>query len=82
MNFDERMELASKLLRLSIDEVRNYSGTIPGSNDTYLTIPSRGGISLIIGEDGSVLRATSAISFDQHYEAFKTGERTPLSYFA
>lgn len=82
MNFDERVELASRLLRLSIDEARNHSGIIPGSNDVYLTMPSRGGISLIIGEDGSVLRATSAMSFDQHYGAFKKGKRTPLSYFA
>lgn len=81
MTFDERVELAARLLRLPLEEARDYSGIIPGSNDLYLSVPTRGGISLIVGEDGSVLRATSAMGFDQHYDAFKRGERTPLSYF-
>ena len=81
MPFDDRVELAAKLLRLPLEEARDYSGIIPESNDLYLSVPTRGGISLIVGEDGSVLRATSAMGFDQHYDAFKRGERTPLSYF-
>ena len=81
MTFAESVEVAAKLRRLPIVVARDYSGIIPDSNDLYLSVPTRGGISLIVGEDGSVLRATSAMGFDQHYDAFKRGERTPLSYF-
>lgn len=81
MNYEEQVRLASRLLRLDYNEALAYSRLIPESNFVYLSPPTRGGISLIVGDDGSVLHATSATGFSKHYDAFKRGDRTPLSYF-
>lgn len=82
LTYNQRVDFAASLLRLPIGDARKHSGLIPGSADIYLTSSSEyGGMSLIIGTDGSVLLADSSVGFDEHYERFKNGERTPFSYF-
>ena len=82
LTYNQRVVFAASLLRLPIGEARKHSGLIPGSSDIYLTSSSEyGGMSLVIGTDCSVLLADSSIGFDEHYERFKNGERTPFSYF-
>ena len=81
MTMDEQQSLAAKLLKLTLDEVQEYGGTIPQTHDLYISVPKKGGGSLIIGEDGSVLFAGSAVGFTEHKDAFDRGERTPLDFF-
>ncbi len=81
MTQEEQMRLAAKLMKLSVEQVQEYGGTIPGSGAYYLSVPQRGGGSLIVALDGTVLYAGSAIGFDEHYRKFQNGERTDLSFF-
>ena len=81
MTQEAQMQLAAKLMKLSMEQVQEYGGMIPGSGAFYLSVPQRGGGSLIVASDGSVLYAGSAIGFDEHYRAFQKGERTDLSFF-
>ena len=46
-----------------------------------MSVPEKGGASLIIGSDGSVLYADSSIGYSRHVEAFKEGKRTPIDAF-
>lgn len=81
MKYEDQVRLVSELLRLDYDEADTYCRAIPESNCLYFSSPTKGGISLIVGEDGSFLHATSAMGFSQHYDAYKRGNRTPRSYF-
>lgn len=81
MTQEEQIRLAAKLMKLSVEQVKEYSGMIPGCAALYLSIPEKGGGSLIVAADGTVLYAGSAIGFDEHYQAFRNGERTDLSFF-
>lgn len=81
MTQEAQMQLAAKLMKLSMEQVQEYGGMIPGSGVFYLSVPQRGGGSLIVAPDGTVLYAGSAIGFDAHYQAFQKGERTDLSFF-
>lgn len=81
MTQEAQMQLAAKLMKLSMEQVQEYGGTIPGSGAYYLSVPQRGGGSLIVAIDGTVLYAGSAIGFDEHYRKFQNGERTDLSLF-
>lgn len=81
MTQEEQMRLAAKLMKLSMEQVQEYGGIIPESGAYYLSVPQRGGGSLIVAIDGTVLYAGSAIGFDEHYRKFQNGERTDLSFF-
>ena len=81
MTQEEQMRLAAKLMKLSMEQVQEYGGTIPGSGAYYLSVPQRGGGSLIVALDGTVLYAGSAIGFDEPSRKFQNGERTDLSFF-
>ena len=43
--------------------------------------PTRGGVRVIIGHDGSLMFATSALSADQATELYKSGRRTAVQEF-
>lgn len=81
MTQEAQMQLAAKLMKLSMEQVQEYGGMIPGSGAYYLSVPQRGGGSLIVAPDGTVLYAGSATGFDEHYQAFQKGKRTDLSFF-
>ena len=81
MTQEAQMQLAAKLMKLSMEQVQEYGGMIPGSGAYYLRVPQRGGGSLIVAPDGTVLYAGSAIGFDEHYQAFQKGERTDRPFF-
>lgn len=74
----ERELIASRLLRLALDQVHQNHKEIPEIRATYFWQPGRGGGALIVGEDGSVLFAHSSIDFTTHVEAFHRGRRTDL----
>lgn len=77
----EQIQLAARLMRVTKEQAEAYSGMIPDSKALYLSIPKRGGGSLIVAEDGSVLYAGSAIGYEAHLKAFQEGKRTSLDFF-
>ena len=42
MTQEAQMQLAAKLMKLSMEQVQEYGGTIPGSGAYYLSVPQRG----------------------------------------
>lgn len=81
MTFNEQVAIAAKLMHVTEEEVYKFSGIIPNTKSLYFSKPQRGGGSLIVDADGSVLYANSAIGFDEHLEAFRQGKRTTLDFF-
>ena len=47
----------------------------------YVSIPEKGGESIIIGKDGDVLYADSSVGYTRHLEEYKKGTRTPIDAF-
>lgn len=70
----ELIDCVSKLLNLSKEETLKNSKKID-ENLTYYWNPVRGGISLIVDNDGDYLAATSSVNFDELLKEFKTGNR-------
>ena len=77
----EQIKLAAKLLKLPIEKVREYGSVIKDTDLFYLSEPVKGGRSLIVGQDGTVLFANSSIDYDRHIEEFNNGRRTPIEDF-
>nr|WP_295949793.1 hypothetical protein [uncultured Agathobaculum sp.] len=78
MKIQEKIELASKLLNVSVENLNACYGEIADVSATYFSIPQKGGGSLIIGDDGSVLYADSSVGYKRHLEAYLDGIRTPI----
>lgn len=78
---EEQIKLGARLLGISYENAQKYSTKIENSDAIYLSIPVKGGDSLIIGADGQVLYAISAVGFDEHLKAYNEGKRTPLEAF-
>lgn len=72
---DEILLIAAQTMKVSTDEALKHCKPIPELNAYYFWNPIRGGIAVIIDEEGGRLGATSAISFEKHVEAFKSGRR-------
>ena len=81
MQHNEQMVLAAKLLKTSIETIVSNSETIEGAGILYISIPIKGGDSLIVGADGSVLYADSSVGYTRHLQEFESGNRTPLEAF-
>ncbi len=78
MTRNEKIELASRLLGVPVDEMKSYCGDIAEAPALYFSIPEKGGGSLIIGDDGGVLYADSSVGYKRHLEAYLQGIRTPI----
>ena len=81
MNRSEQIALAAKLLKITEEEVNANCKDLDFFNAIYVSIPVKGGDSLIVAHDGTVLYAVSAVSPQEHLEAFVNGIRTPLEDF-
>lgn len=72
---EKMIEIAAQTINLSKEEVAENHLDIPELNATYFWDKKRGGLSVIVAEDGTKLGATSAISYEKHLAAFKAGKR-------
>ena len=81
MNKAQQIELAAKLLNISVDEATEYHSYIEEDSLVYESIPEKGGESIIIGKDGDVLYADSSVGYTRHLEEYKKGTRTPIDAF-
>lgn len=77
----DQIALAAKLLQLSVDDVQENSEVIESNGALYVSLPVKGGESLIVGQDGSALYADSSIGYTRHLQEFMKGTRTPLDAF-
>ncbi|MBE6988488.1 MAG: hypothetical protein E7432_06930 [Ruminococcaceae bacterium] len=77
----EQAQLVSKLLRITEEEAVKYSHEVEGVDAVYISIPEKGGASMLVSPDLEVLYAISSVSFDKHLEAYKLGMRTPIEAF-
>lgn len=71
---EARREQAARLLETPVD--RLGQSRLRDVAATRYWVQERGGASLIVADDGSVLFANSAVSLDEHVEAFRVGRRT------
>jgi hypothetical protein len=78
---EEQIKLAAKLLHLPIEKAKQNSSVIKENNAIYFSEPVKGGRSLIVGLDGTVLFANSSVGYSRHIEEFNNGRRTPLEDF-
>lgn len=81
MTNKEQYQLAAQLLQMDIKEIEKYGGMIDDLSALYVSVPEKGGVSLIVGSDGSVLYADSSVGYPRHINAFKEGMRTPIDAF-
>jgi hypothetical protein len=81
LQIDEQIALVAKLLQIPLEKAKEQSGLIEDIGALYFSEPIKGGVSLIVGEDGTVLFADSSIGYSKHLEEFKNGRRTPLEEF-
>ena len=69
------LEIASKVLNIPIEELKNNYKILDEDNATYFWQTTRGGNSIIVSENGSYLTATSSVSFERHLSEFRKGRR-------
>ncbi len=81
MNVNDQKQLASKLLKITLNEVERNSAVIEKYHALYVAIPIKEGASIIVGDDGSVLYADSSIAYSMMLQEFEKGRRTPLEAF-
>ena len=68
------IDYVSELLKLSKEETEKNSKKID-DNLTYYWNPIRGGISVIVDNEGNYLAAISSVNFDELLKEFKNGEK-------
>ena len=69
------LSIAENTIKISKEELLKYNKELPEIDGYYFWNPIRGGLSVIVGKDGSKLGATSAVSFERHLQAYKEGKR-------
>ena len=69
------LEIAAKSMKVTILEAEQHYKEIPEIAGFYFWNPVRGGISVIINQNGEKLAATSGVNFDRHLDEFKKGRR-------
>jgi hypothetical protein len=69
------LEIASKVLNIPIEELKNNYKILDEDNATYFWQTTHGGNSIIVSENGSYLTATSSVSFERHLSEFRKGRR-------
>ena len=70
----DAIDYISEILKMSREETIKNSRAIEGGL-TYYWNPVRGGVQLIIDENGDYLGAGSSVNFEQLLEEYKKGER-------
>ena len=76
---EDARTLGSKLLNVPADNLKIKS--LENEQGYYVWQPIRGGSALMIANDGSVLFANSSLTFEEHLQAFRNGQRTDKGKF-
>lgn len=71
----EIVSIAANVLKISVEDAIKNSKEIPEYNLMYFWNPIRGGLSVIVNQDGEKLAAASAVNLEKHLQAFLDGKR-------
>lgn len=82
MTKKEQIALAARLLHLTEEEAARYTSCPEGIPAIYISVPVKGGDSVLVGTDGSVLYANSSVRYEDHIAEFQKGRRTPIEAFS
>ena len=82
MEKNKKIELAATLLGWTVKQATECCREKPEINALYFFDKAKGGISMLMAADGSVLFANSSVTPDEHKRAFINGIRTPLEAFS
>ena len=69
------LEIAAQAMHVSVGEAQKHYKAVDGINAYYFWNPVRGGLAVIVSEEGEKLTATSSVSFKKHLQAFLNGKR-------
>lgn len=72
---DDLIKIAAQAMRVSEEDARRNHKAIDGVGAYYFWNPIRGGIAVIVAENGEKLAAASSISYKMHLQAFLSGKR-------
>ena len=72
---EEMLLKASEILKISREEAKKNSKPIPDEGAFYFWNPTRGGLQMIIKDDGDKLVLGSAFSFEKTLAMFREGKR-------
>ena len=72
---DEIVAIAAKSIKVPVEEAKEHCREIPELNAYYFWNPVRGGIAVIVNENGEKLSAASSVSYERHKAAFEAGRR-------
>ena len=76
---DLGIKFIKEKLNLSEDDLGQLTfRDLDDLNALYISLPTKTGFGLIVGNDGQVLYANSGVSFDVHVEEYKKGRRTSI----
>ena len=83
LNIEEMKNVGLKFinerLKLTEEELGQLTfHSLDELNALYISLPTKTGFGLIVGNDGQVLYANSSVNPDVHIEEFKKGRRTSL----
>ena len=81
MEYKEKIALAAKLLKLPEEKIAEYAELFEEDKALYVSVPVKGGASMLVADDGTVLYANSSVSLDVHLREFRNGRRTPTEAF-
>ena len=82
MEKNKMIELAATLLGWTPEQTAERCREKPEIDALYFFDHAKGGISLLMASDGSVLFANSSVTPEDHKQAFVNGIRTPLEAFS
>ncbi len=69
------LEIAAQAMHVTIEDAQKHYKIIDGINAFYFWNPVRGGLAVIVSEEGEKLAATSSLSYEKHLQAFLNGKR-------
>lgn len=69
------IEIAAQAMHVTIEVAQKHYKIIDGFNAFYFWNPVRGGLAVIVSEEGEKLTATSSLSYERHLQAFLNGKR-------
>lgn len=71
----EMIKIAAEVLHITCEEAEQNQKRLPEVNATYFWDKKKGGLAVIISDNGEKLTATSAVSPERHIDEFKKGHR-------
>ena len=71
------LKFINERLKLTEEELGQLTfHNVEEINALYISLPTKTGFGLIVGNDGQVLYANSSVGYDTHIEEYKKGRRT------